>query len=119
MKENQTNEINAVVLHNSQSVSIADIQARIYTVGNKQVMIDRDLALLYGVENRALKQAVRRNLDKFPDDFMFRLTEKESNQLISSGVSQIVIPPGYNTGGANMFAFTEHGVAMLATVLNS
>ena len=54
MKENQTNEINAVVLHNSQSVSIADIQARIYTVGNKQVMIDRDLALLYGVENRAL-----------------------------------------------------------------
>ena len=82
-------------------------------------MIDRDLALLYGVENRALKQAVRRNLDKFPDDFMLRLTENESNQLISSGVSQIVIPPGYNTGGTDMFAFTEQGVAMLATVLKS
>ena len=65
------------------------------------------------------QQAVRRNLDKFPDDFMFRLTEKESNQLISSGVSQIVIPSGYNTGGTDMFAFTEQGVAMLATVLKS
>jgi hypothetical protein len=82
-------------------------------------MIDRDLAWLYGVENRALKQAVRRNLDKFPDDFMLRLTENESNQLISCGVSQIVIPPGYNTGGTDMFAFTEQGVAMLATVLKS
>ena len=73
----------------------------------------------YDVENRVLKQAVRRNLAKFPDDFMLRLTENESNQLISSGVSQIVIPPGYNTGGTDMFAFTEQGVAMLATVLKS
>ena len=119
MKENQTDEVKAVVLHDSQPVSLAEIQARIYTVRNIQVMIDRDLALLYGVENRALKQAVRRNLDKFPDDFMLRLTENESNQLISSGVSQIVIPPGYNTGGTDMFAFTEQGVAMLATVLKS
>ena len=115
MEEKQTNKIKAVVLHDSQSVSLADIQARIYTVKNVQVMIDRDLALLYGVENSVLKQAVRRNLAKFPDDFMLRLTENESNQLISSGVSQIVIPPGYNTGGTDMFAFTEQGVAMLAT----
>ena len=119
MKENQTDKLKAVVLHDSQPVSLAEIQAGIYTVRNIQVMIDRDLALLYGVENRALKQAVRRNLDKFPDDFMLRLTENESNQLISSGVSQIVIPPGYNTGGTDMFAFTEQGVAMLATVLKS
>lgn len=82
-------------------------------------MIDRDLALLYGVENRALKQAVRRNPAKFPEDFMLRLSEDESNQLISSGVSQTVIPPDYNTGGTDMFAFTEQGVAMLATVLKS
>ena len=92
MKENRTNEIKAIVLHDSQPVSLAEIQARIYTVRNMQVMIDRDLALLYGVENRALKQAVRRNLAKFPNDFMLRLSENESNQLISSGVSQIVIP---------------------------
>ena len=103
MKENQTDKLKAVVLHDSQPVSLAEIQARIYTVRNIQVMIDRDLALLYGVENRALKQAVRRNLDKFLDDFMLRLTENESNQLISCGVSQIVIPPGYNTGGTDMF----------------
>lgn len=119
MKENQTNERITAVLHDRPSVSLAEIQSRIYTVRNMQVMIDRDLALLYGVENRALKQAVRRNLDKFPDDFMLRLTESESNQLISSGVSQIVIPSGYNTGGTDMFAFTEQGVAMLATVLKS
>ena len=119
MKENQTNERITAVLHDRPSVSLAEIQSRIYTVRNMQVMIDRDLASLYGVENRALKQAVRRNLDKFPDDFMLRLTESESNQLISSGVSQIVIPSGYNTGGTDMFAFTEQGVAMLATVLKS
>ena len=110
MKENQTNEIKAVVLHDSQPLSLAEIQARIYTVRNVQVMIDRDLALLYGVETRALKQAVRRNLDKFPDDFMLRLSENESNQLVSSGVSQFVIPPGYNIGGTGMFAFTEQTI---------
>lgn len=119
MKENQNNKIKAVVLHDSRTLSLAEIQARIYTVRTVQVMIDRDLALLYGVENRALKQAVRRNLDKFPDDFMLRLSENEYNQLIFSGVSQLVIPPGYNTGGTDMFAFTEQGVAMLATVLKS
>ena len=119
MKENQTNEIKTVVPHDNLPVSLAEIQARIYTVRNVQVMIDRDLALLYGVETRVLKQAVRRNLDKFPDDFMLRLSENESNQLISNGVSQIVIPPGYNTGGTDMFAFTDQGIAMLATVLKS
>lgn len=59
-----------------------------------------------------LKQAVRRNLDSSPDDFMFRLSQNEANDLIARVVSQSVIPPGYNTGGADMFAFTEHGVAM-------
>lgn len=119
MKENQTNERITAVLHDRPSVSLAEIQSRIFTIRGVQVMIDRDLALLYGVENRALKQAVRRNPTKFPDDFMLRLTENESNNLISIGVSQIVIPPGYNTGGSDMFAFTEQGIAMLATVLKS
>ena len=119
MKENRTNETKVVVIHDNQPVFLAEIQARIYTVRNMQVMIDRDLALLYGVENRALKQAVRRNPAKFPEDFMLRLSEDESNQLISIGVSQTVIPPDYNTGGTDMFAFTDQGVAMLATVLKS
>lgn len=96
-----------------------EIQARIYYVRDEQVMIDRDLAVLYGVENRALRQAVRRNINKFPEDFLFKLTEKETNELISIGVSQSVIPPGYNTGGMCMYAFTEQGVAMLSTILRS
>ena len=96
-----------------------EIQTRIYLVRGVQVMIDRDLALLYGVENRTLRQAVRRNSEKFPDDFLLKLTDSESNNLIFSGVSQTVIPQGYNTGGMQMFAFTEQGVSMLATVLHS
>ncbi len=99
--------------------SIVAIEKRIYTIRNVQVMIDRDLAILYGVENRSLRQAVRRNIEKFPDDFMLKLKEDEANDLISRGVSQSVIPPGYNTGGMQMYAFTEQGVAMLSTVLRS
>ena len=107
-------------LHQSNNqLSIVPIEKRIYLVRDTQVMIDLDLASLYDVENRSLRQAVRRNLDSFPDDFMFRLSQNEANDLIARGVSQSVIPPGYNTGGAEMYAFTEQGVAMLATVLKS
>ena len=104
---------------NNGQMNIVSLEKRIFLVRDTQVMIDLDLAILYGVENRSLRQTVRRNIDSFPDDFMFRLTKSETNQLIASGVSQSVIPPGYNTGGAEMFAFTEQGVAMLATVLKS
>ena len=97
----------------------APIERRIYMVRGIQIMIDLDLASLYGVENRSLRQTVRRNIDSFPEDFMLRLTNDEANALIAKGVSQSVIPPGYNTGGAEMFAFTEQGVAMLASVLKS
>lgn len=91
----------------------------IYTIRGERVMLDFDLAHLYQVETRALKQAVRRNLDRFPDDFMLQLTKDEANELISIGRSQNVIPPGYNIGNSEMFAFTEEGVAMLASVLRS
>jgi len=100
-------------------LNIVPIERRIYTVRETQVMIDLDLASLYGVENRSLRQAVRRNIESFPEDFMFRLSQNEANELISRGVSQSVIPLSYNTGGAEMYAFTEQGVAMLATVLKS
>lgn len=80
-----------------------------------QVMLDRDLADLYGVENRALKQAVKRNIDRFPSDFMFELTDKEIDSL----VSQFVIPSKKYLGGAKPFAFTEQGVSMLSAVLRS
>ena len=110
---------NALVVQDSQLASLTDIQARIYLVRGVQVMLDIDLAVLYGVENRSLRQAVRRNIEKFPEDFLLKLKESETNDLISKGVSQNVIPQGYNTGGMQMFAFTEQGVSMLATVFRS
>lgn len=110
---------NALVVQDSQLASLTDIQARIYLVRGVQVMLDIDLAVLYGVENRSLRQSVRRNIEKFPEDFLLKLKESEANDLISKGVSQNVIPQGYNTGGMQMFAFTEQGVSMLATVLRS
>jgi hypothetical protein len=82
-------------------------------------MLDFDLAELYQVETRVLKQTVRRNLDRFPEDFMFELTEQEHNSLIISLRSQIVT--SNNKGGRRYmpFAFTEHGVIMLASLLRS
>jgi hypothetical protein len=80
-----------------------------------QVMLDRDLAPLYQTDTRTLKQAVKRNIEKFPDDFLFILNESE----ITLMVSQFVIPSKQILGGAAPFAFTEHGVAMLAGVLKS
>ena len=103
----------------SAVADMATIRTRIYNVRGKNVMIDRDLALLYQVENRALKQAVRRNPDRFPEDFMFRMTKDECNYLLLSGVSQNVIPSQYNIGASEMFVFTEQGVAMLSAVLRS
>ena len=82
-------------------------------------MLDYHLAELYQVETRALKQAVKRNIERFPSDFMFVLTQEEANLLLSIGVSQNVIPPDYNFGVAMPMAFTEQGVAMLSSVLRS
>lgn len=98
---------------------IIEIQDKIYQIRGVRVMLDFDLAQLYQVETRTLKQAVRRNIERFPDDFLFKLPEVEFKSLINSRVSQIVIPPGYNTGGHDIFAFTEQGVAMLSSVLRS
>ena len=75
-----------------ESTSLTEIQARIYLVRGVQVMIDRDLALLYSVENPSLRQTVRRNSEKQPEDFLLKLTDEESNNLITRGVSQTVIP---------------------------
>ncbi|BDU51545.1 hypothetical protein HLVA_21140 (plasmid) [Haliovirga abyssi] len=78
-------------------------------------MLDRDLAAFYRTETRALKQAVRRNLERFPEDFMFELEEVDIEYL----VSQSVIPSKSYFGGAKPFAFTEQGVSMLSAVLRS
>jgi len=91
------------------------IERLIYLIRDQKVIMDRNLAELYGVENRALKQAVKRNIDRFPSDFMFTLSDKEVNIM----VSQNVIPSKSYFGGALPMVFTEQGVAMLSTVLKS
>lgn len=95
------------------------IQQKIFEIRGYRIMVDFHLAELYEVENRTLKQAVRRNIDRFPADFMFQLNEKETKELLIIGVSQFVIPPDYNIGGNFPFAFTEQGVAMLSSILKS
>ena len=95
------------------------VQNKIFEVRSCRVMLDSHLAELYQVETRALKQAVKRNIERFPGDFMFVLTQEEANLLLSTGVSQNVIPPAYNFGVAMPMAFTEQGVAMLSSVLRS
>ena len=95
------------------------IQNKIFEVRGCRVMLDYHLAELYQVETRALKQAVKRNIQRFPGDFMFVLTQEEANLLLSIGGSRNVIPPDYNFGVAMPMAFTEQGVAMLSSVLRS
>ncbi len=92
------------------------IISKIYLLAGKKVMLDRDLAELYGVETRVLNQAVKRNLKRFPADFMFQLSEED----VVKWKSQIVISNSEKMGLRKApFAFTEQGVAMLSSVLNS
>ncbi len=93
----------------------AVIARKIITIREEKVILDVHIAELYEVETRVLKQAVRRNRDRFPDDFMYELTRDEMEYV----VSQNVIPSKRHIGGAVPFAFTENGVAMLSSVLTS
>ena len=90
------------------------IAEKIFLVRGKKVMLDRDLAMLYEVETRALKQAVRRNPERFPEDFMFILSNQEFRNLRSQFVTS-----SYGGTRYNPMAFTEQGVAMLSSVLKS
>lgn len=98
---------------NASLVPVERIQNLIYLVRGQKVLLDRDLAALYGVETRVLNQAVRRNRARFPDDFLFSLTRTEIRNI-----SQIVICSEIKHA-PNVFAFAEQGVAMLSSVLNS
>ena len=94
------------------------IKSKIYEIRGQRVMLDRDLAQMYGVETKVLNQAVRRNLDRFPEDFMFMLSSSECKVLEISMRSQFVT----SKMGGNRYAtlaFTEQGVSMLSTVLRS
>ncbi|MEO8043776.1 MAG: ORF6N domain-containing protein [Spartobacteria bacterium] len=96
-------------------VPVAEIAQSIHFLRGQKVMLDFDLAALYEIETRALKQAVRRNRGRFPSDFMFEVSPAEVAKL----VSQSVIPSASQFGGAQPMAFTEQGVAMLSSVLRS
>lgn len=91
------------------------IARRIVLLRGERVMLDVHLAELYEVETRTLKQAVRRNRVRFPEDFMLELTKEEATLMVSQGV----IPSLRSLGGTTPFAFTEAGIAMLSSVLNS
>jgi phage regulator Rha-like protein len=91
------------------------VENAIQIVRNEKVILDTDLANLYGVENRALIQSVKRNIRRFPPDFVFQLTKPESDSLRS----QIVISKGRGGRRTLPYAFTEHGAIMVANLLNS
>ena len=92
------------------------IESKIYIIRGQKIMMDSDLAEMYAVETKVLKQAVKRNMDKFPDDFMFEMTDTELTNWRSQNVTSNSIKMGLRY---KPFCFTEHGVLMLSSVLRS
>ena len=107
----------------SKAIAIEIIATSILELRGKKIMLDRDLAKLYGVQAKVLNQAVKRNIKRFPDDFMFRLSWEEVESLRSRFVTLNNAKPKASRRGKHIkylpYAFTEHGVAMLSSVLNS
>lgn len=101
--------------NNQVMLSDEKIMRKIFLIREKKVMLDRDLADLYEVKAIRLREQVKRNISRFPEHFMFRLTEKETDYL----VSHFAIPSKKHLGGHKPYVFTEHGVLMLANVLKS
>ena len=102
---------------NVENMEIQNIQRKIYEIRGQKVMLDFALAVLYETETKVLKQAVRRNMQRFPSDFLFELTKNEYQVLRSQIVT---LEPGKGRYSKYLpFAFTEQGVAMLASILNS
>ena len=91
------------------------VMSKIFVLRNQRIMLDRDLAEMYDVKGFRLREQVKRNQDRFPKNFMFQLTEEEVDLM----VSQNAIPSKQVLGGSLPYAFTEHGVLMLANVLRS
>ena len=97
-------------------MQLQNIQSKIYELRGQKIMLDFDLAEMYEVETRALKQAVKRNLDRFPEDFMFQLTKTEWQEVITKCDN---LPESIKFSPVTSIAFTEQGVAMLSSVLKS
>jgi hypothetical protein len=103
---------------NHALIPLEIIERRIFVLRGHRVMLDRDLAELYGVEIRVLNQAVKRNQFRFPEDFMFRLTVEEARSVLSSRSQIVILKRGSNIKYLP-YVFTEHGAVMLANILKS
>ena len=101
--------------HKSQNLMKPEYETLIFHFSGFKVMIDNDLANLYGVPTKVLKQQVKRNIERFPDDFMFELTETERNELVANCDRLSII----KHSSINPMVFTEQGVSMLSSVLRS
>ena len=102
-------------LQNNEVVVTTPVESRIMSIRGKQIMIDRDLAELYGVETKRLNEAVKRNIERFPERFRFQLTKEEMAKLVANC-------DRFNSlkhSTVHSYAFTEQGVAMLSTILRS
>ena len=118
----ETTKPTQVIPNDVQTRNIERIKNVIYEIRGQKVMLDRDLASIYGVETRALNQAVKRNADRFPEDFMFKLSKMEWFEIekVSSMSSQnVMTSPQKRPKSALPYVFTEHGAVMLASVLHS
>lgn len=120
-----TNDLKSQIVNSNSVVPSERVERRILSIRGQKVMLDADLAELYDVPTKALNQAVRRNVDRFPQDFMFQLTPKETagltNYLDSSALWSQSVTSKKGRGGRRYLplAFTEQGVAMLSSVLRS
>jgi hypothetical protein len=101
-----------------KTVPIDSIEQRIFVIRGQKVIVDADLAQLYGVTTKRLNEQVKRNRDRFPGDFMFRLSSEEGETILASRSQIATLKRGHNLKYAP-YAFTEHGAVMVANVLNS
>ena len=109
-------KITEVATHHSE-MGKTEIAKSIFTIRGKQVMIDKDLALLYGVETRRLNEQVKRNIERFPEDFMFQLTHEECYLLATDDLKSQIATSSWGGTRKRPYAFTENGIAMLSGVL--
>jgi hypothetical protein len=112
-----SNDLKSQIVMSKPPLRAEDISQRIHIIRGHRVMLDADLAELYGVTTGALNQAIKRNAERFPEDFMFRLSQEESDSLRSQTV---ILEPGRGRYWKFLpYAFTEQGVAMLSGILQS
>lgn len=128
MAKKETNTKLEVAICDIKGIDSINIESLIHIIRGQQVMLDSDLAMLYGVETRTLNQAVKRNINRFPEDFMFQLTQEEAshsksqfvtlNNIVDNLKSQFVTS---SWGGTRKrpYVFTRNGIAMLSSVLRS